>query len=188
MRASYERAADLDEVLVLVRKQSARTVVFDVEPLVARWDSGQDALDRGVALIAERTALVPCVRVLCFATNSLRRPSEIPGCAGAQVVYFASAGKPLRTARYREFPRPGMVIGDQTATDGILAYRLGYTYVQYCQPMAGVPAGPRLMYGLGLLVQPLLFTGPRDRRYARAADPRGRSAARTPRPGAPAAP
>jgi hypothetical protein len=38
----------------LCRGASARAVIFDVEPLVAYWDSGQDALERGVALIVTR--------------------------------------------------------------------------------------------------------------------------------------
>jgi hypothetical protein len=73
-------------------------------------------------------------------------------------VYIASAGKPARTAAYRDFPRPGVVIGDQVATDGILARRLGYTFVLVDHPLPGVPAGPRLMAALGRLARPLLFT------------------------------
>jgi hypothetical protein len=51
-----------------------------------------------------------------------------------------------------------MVIGDQIATDGILARRLGYVFVQYRPPLGRVPAGPRLMDRFGQLVRPLLFT------------------------------
>ena len=75
-----------------------------------------------------------------------------------RVVYLASAGKPLRTAAYRDFPRPGVVIGDQVATDGILARRLGYAFVLVDTQLAGVPAGPRLMGTYGRLVRPLFFT------------------------------
>jgi len=74
------------------------------------------------------------------------------------VVYLASAGKPLRTAAYRDFPRPGVVIGDQVATDGILARRLGYAFVLVDTQLAEVPAGPRLMGTYGRLVRPLFFT------------------------------
>jgi predicted HAD superfamily phosphohydrolase YqeG len=52
-----------------------------------------------------------------------------------------------------------VVIGDQLATDGILAQRLGYTFIQIDQP-ARVPIGPRLMAAVGRLMQPLLFTKP----------------------------
>ena len=29
---------------------SARTLVFDIEPLVAYWDGGQEALDQGIEI------------------------------------------------------------------------------------------------------------------------------------------
>ena len=161
MRAGYERLAGLDEVLDRVREMSARTLIFDIEPLVAYWDSSQEALDRGVAEVIRQVEAAPGVRVVCFATNSARRPSVLPQDAGVRVVYLASAGKPLRTAPYGSFPRPGAVIGDQLATDGILARRLGYAFVQYRPPLDRLPAGPRLMDGVGRLVRPLLFTRPR---------------------------
>jgi hypothetical protein len=77
-----------------------------------------------------------------------------------RVVYLALAGKPLRTAYYRSFPWPGVVIGDQLATDGALARRLGYAFLQYHPDQGGLPAGPRLMDWCGRLVRPLLFTRP----------------------------
>jgi predicted HAD superfamily phosphohydrolase YqeG len=160
VRTAYERFSRLDEILVRVRELSARTVIFDVEPLVAYWDSGQAALDRGVELVLSRVRELPQVELVCFATNSLRRPLILPADAGVRVVYVASAGKPLRTGFYQGFPRPGVVIGDQVATDGILARRLGYTFAQYRPRPDGVPAGPRLMNGFGQLVRPLLFTRP----------------------------
>jgi predicted HAD superfamily phosphohydrolase YqeG len=160
VRAGFECLAGLDEVLGRVRELSARTVIFDVEPLVAYWDSGQQALDRGIALVAGQAGAVPGVQVVCFATNSQRRPSGLLRGEGARVVYVASAGKPLRTSWYVGFPRPGVVVGDQIATDGLLARRLGYAFVQYRPPLAGVPAGPGLMKGVGRLVRPLVFTRP----------------------------
>ena len=54
-----------------------------------------------------------------------------------------------------------MLIGDQIATDGILARRLGYTFVLYDANVEGVPLGPRLLGAFGKLVRPFLF---RDRR------------------------
>ena len=74
-----------------------------------------------------------------------------------RVVYLASARKPLRISPYLGFPRPGVVIGDQVATDGVLAWRLGYTFLQYRPHLDRAPAGPRLMYQCGRLVRPLLF-------------------------------
>ena len=158
MRAALDRATGMDDVLRRAGELSARTMIFDVEPLVAYWDGGQEALDQGITRVLSEVAVLPAVQVLCFATNSSRRPSVVPDGAGVRVVYLASAGKPLRTAAYRDFPRPGVVIGDQVATDGILARRLGYAFLLFDPQLTGVPAGPRLMGAWGRLVRPLLFT------------------------------
>jgi predicted HAD superfamily phosphohydrolase YqeG len=160
VRSGYQQLSGLDEVLGRVRELSARTVIFDVEPLVAYWDSGQRALDGGVALVLSKAAAVPELQVVCFATNSPRRPSVLPGSARLRVVYLASAGKPLRTSLYGGFPPPGVVIGDQVATDGILARRLGYAFLQWRPRLGRVPPRPRLMNLLGSLARPLLFTRP----------------------------
>jgi predicted HAD superfamily phosphohydrolase YqeG len=133
-------------------------MIFDVEPLVAWWDSGQESLDRGIAAVVSELGELPDVRAVVFATNSARRPSAIPSLPGVQVTYLASAGKPLRTAPYHALPRPGAVIGDQVATDGLLARRLGYTFLHWNPRLAGVPLRPRLMGFLGRLVQPLFRT------------------------------
>ncbi len=158
MRAALDRATNIGDVVRRAGELSAKTMIFDVEPLVAYWDGGQEALDQGITRVLSEVAVLPSVQVVCFATNSLRRPSVVPSGAGVRVVYLASAGKPLRTAPYRHFPRPGVVIGDQVATDGILARRLGYAFVLFDPDLMGLPAGPRLMGTGGRLVRPLLFT------------------------------
>ena len=162
MRAGFERVTGLDDVVRRAAELSARTLVFDVEPLVAYWDGGQEALDEGIARVLSEVAVLPAVHVVCFATNSLRRPSAMLSQAAVQVVYLASAGKPVQTAAYRHFPRPGVVIGDQVATDGILARRLGYAFLLFDPQLTEVPPGPRLMGAWGRLVRPLLFTGDGD--------------------------
>jgi predicted HAD superfamily phosphohydrolase YqeG len=158
LRVAFERATGLDDVVRQAGVLAARTLIFDIEPLVAYWDGGQEALDQGIARVLDEVAALPAVQVVCFATNSSRRPSVTPSRAGLQVVYLASAGKPARIGPYARFPRPGMVIGDQVATDGILARRLGYAFVLFETPLTGAPAGPRLMAAGGRLVRPLLFT------------------------------
>jgi len=138
----------------------AKTIILDVEPLVAYWDTGREALDAGIAQILGQIGADPSVSVVCFTTNSDRRPSPDSGGSGPggpRVVYLASARKPFWTAPYRGFPRPGVVIGDQVATDGILARRLGYMFLHYRPDLARAPAGPRLMNELGRPLEPLLF-------------------------------
>jgi predicted HAD superfamily phosphohydrolase YqeG len=163
MPAAYEQLTELRGVLARARELSVRTIIFDVEPLVAWWDSSRESLDQGVATIVSELEQLPDVRVVVFATNSARRPSAIPSIAGVRVVYLASAGKPLRTAPYRGFPRPGAVIGDQVATDGLLARRLGYTFLRWSPRLTGVPLGPRFMHLAGRLAQPLLRKGRKGR-------------------------
>jgi hypothetical protein len=160
MRGAFEPITELADVLARAADLSVRTLIFDVEPLVARWDSGQDALDRGVAAVVGQISAVPSVRVLVFATNSARRPSARPEGRGFRVMYLPSAGKPLRTGPYRDLPRPGAVAGDQVPTDGLLARRLGYTFLYYRPRLAQVPPGPRLMHRFGRLAAPLLFRRP----------------------------
>ena len=158
MRSRYERLPGLDEALDRVRQLSVQTVIFDVEPVIAYWDSDQQALDQGIAHAVTRAAAVPGLKVICFSTNSLRRPTLMPDPGTeVRVVYLVAAGKPLRTSQYQDFPRPGAVIGDQVATDGILARRLGYTFLQ-CRPIEHLPLGPWMMQRLGSLVRPLVFT------------------------------
>jgi len=137
-------------------------MIFDIEPLVAWWDTDQESLDEGIAAIVSELAEVPELRVLVFATNSARRPSAIPSAPGVRVTYLASAGKPFRTAPYRGLPRPGAVIGDQVATDGLLARRLGYTFFHWSPRLTGVPLGPRLMNLLGAAARPVFFTRERS--------------------------
>ena len=162
MSIAYDRLADLDDLARYASQLAARTLVFDVEPFVANWDSSQETLDDGVARVLGRVATIPGVLVVCFATNSSRRPSALPSCPGVQVEYLASASKPLQTAPYRTFPRPGIVIGDQVLTDGLLARRLGYTFLHYCPETATMPRGPRLLNRLGALARPALWRGARN--------------------------
>jgi len=115
---------------------------------------------RQTCQVLDGLAALSGLGVVCFATNSKRRPSILPCGSGRRVIYLPSALKPLRTAPYRGFPRPGMLIGDQIATDGILARRLGYAFVLYDASVDEVPLGPRLLSAFGRLVRPLLFRHP----------------------------
>jgi predicted HAD superfamily phosphohydrolase YqeG len=155
--SAYECFSERTDLVRRVAALSAKTLVFDVEPLVAFWDSSQESLDQGVAAVLDEVRAVPGVEVVCFATNSARRPSAVPAGPGMRVMYLAAARKPVRTAPYRHLPRPGVIIGDQAVTDGVLASRLGYTFLHYCPQLTDVPIGPRLMQQGGRFVLPFLF-------------------------------
>ena len=118
MAGNYVRVTGLADLFAEARELSVRTLIFDVEPLVAPWHGSQESLDQGMARILGGVKAVPSVRVVVFATNSARRPSAVPACDGLQVRYLASAEKPLRTAPYHDLPQPGAVAGDQLPTDG----------------------------------------------------------------------
>jgi predicted HAD superfamily phosphohydrolase YqeG len=156
MKTSYLRAATPGEVWAWLTLLRARTLVFDVEPLVAFWRTGQSMLADGITAVLAATADAAPDSVV-FATNSARTPPTPPTVTWAKTGYLASARKPLRVAAYHDLPRPGVVIGDQIATDGILAWRLGYTFVHYTPQLPGVPLGPRLMHQVGRPIRPLLF-------------------------------
>jgi predicted HAD superfamily phosphohydrolase YqeG len=153
----YGEFSDEQELLYRLRQLSPRTLIIDIEPLVAYWDSTQNALDGGITRVLHLVAAVPGVAVVCFATNSARRPSAQPLSTEVHVVYLASAHKPVQITPYRSFPRPGVVIGDQVLTDGLLAKRLGYTFLHYRAPLTGAPIGPQLLHGLGRLARRPVF-------------------------------
>ena len=92
---------------------------------------------------------VPGLEVVGFATNSLRRPEGVLHGGEVRAFYVATARKPLLTRPYRDLPRPAVLVGDQVATDGVLAWRLGYAFAHVLHgeaPAVGAtgdaPAGP----------------------------------------------
>jgi predicted HAD superfamily phosphohydrolase YqeG len=156
VRNGYARVTTLDDALRIAGEHSAKTLVFDVEPLVAHWNTDQQALDQGLAHVVTEASAVPGVQLVCFATNSARRPTVSLARPGLRVVYLASAGKPFRVEPYHDFPAPGALIGDQVLTDGLLARRLGYLFVHYIPERAVVPRGPWLLNEAGRLALPLV--------------------------------
>ncbi|HEY7430527.1 MAG TPA: hypothetical protein VH641_07330 [Streptosporangiaceae bacterium] len=160
MKPGYVRCDSLAEALQVAARLAAKTVVLDVEPQIAHWETGQETLDHGVKRLLDDIAALPGVAVVCFATNARRRPSFTPASQKFQVFYFASAEKPFRISRFKSFPTPGVLIGDQILTDGVLARRLGYTFVHCMPAVAEAPRGPWLLNRSGQLVRRLLFTEP----------------------------
>jgi predicted HAD superfamily phosphohydrolase YqeG len=158
VKVPYAVVTDARDVPSRIRDLAARTVIYDVEPLIAHWDSAQAALDQGIAAVVGQVAQIGGVQVVCFATNSARFPSVLPAAPpGLQVRYLVSARKPLRTAPYADLPRPGVVVGDQIMTDGLLARRIGFTFLHF-QPRPGsVPAGPQALMRCGEVLRPLIF-------------------------------
>lgn len=163
MRVAYRSVADLTEVTAWLTELHARTVVFDIEPLVAYWDGDDTALADGVEHVLDKVGAVPGIEVIGFATNSLRRLEVAADRDGVRVFYMSSARKPFATRAYRGLPKPAVLVGDQVATDGLLAWRLGYAFAHVEHGPRRAPRGPRLMKRIGRPLTPWLFGRHRGR-------------------------
>jgi hypothetical protein len=158
MRATQYECLTFDDIRTCLEALAPRTAIVDIEPLIAYWDTGTEELDEGIDRFLQEFRSLPSLELIAFATNSVRQPSTPPGAPG--VVYHARALKPFSTSPFRSFPTPGVVIGDQTATDGVLASRLNYTFLHYKVPTKEMKPGPLLMAALGRVVRPLFLTRP----------------------------
>ena len=87
MTSDYVRVTGLADLFGKARELSVQTMIFDVEPLVAPWNSSQEALDQGIARILSDARTVPSVRAVVFSTNSARRPSALPACDGVRAAH-----------------------------------------------------------------------------------------------------
>lgn len=160
MTTPYRRVVDPAEIPQHINKLDARTVIVDVEPLVAFWNTDQPTLQAGVAAVLDQITATTAAQAIVFAINSTRTLPTLPAIPKLHIGYLASARKPLRIAPYQDLPKPGAVVGDQTATDGVLAWRLGYAFLHYCPNLPDTPRGPRLMRSLGRPIHALLFHSP----------------------------
>jgi hypothetical protein len=157
MKADYICFDDQDDLFAYVSGLSPKTVIFDVEPLVARWNTGPPELVKGLERWVGKISSIPGLAFVGFVTNSQRLGSVGDARNGAKSFYVASAHKPFQAEAYRGLPRPGAVVGDQLATDGIWAWRLGFDFVHYYPRQERRPVGVRAMNLLGRLLRPLFF-------------------------------
>lgn len=73
MSTRYRSFTEPADAARQIRNLSAATVILDVEPLIAYWNTSQEALDDGVtAILAELAADPGKLRHVVFATNSAR--------------------------------------------------------------------------------------------------------------------
>jgi predicted HAD superfamily phosphohydrolase YqeG len=158
LRVLYRSCREASAVPRILAELEPRTAIVDIEPLIAAWNSAEGDLDAGITAFLAAVADHPGrLRDVVFATNSARRPSVIPAAPGLRIGYVSHAGKPLRARPYRRLAGPCVVVGDQIATDGILAWRLGLTFVHYIPDDRVAPVGPRLLRALGRPLRRALF-------------------------------
>jgi len=129
--------------------------------------------DRSVVLIDLENTVVPygAARALASTTALLDRFKE--GCDMDRVIFvtnssdvelvelvgaitgckvISEAHKPFTSKRRiaaQTTATPGLVLGDQILTDGILAWRLGCPFIQFQLERTGEPAWPRIIRGFG---------------------------------------
>jgi predicted HAD superfamily phosphohydrolase YqeG len=164
MRSERRIINNMSDIPGWLTKLGARSLILDVEPLVADWNTDEANLVEGISDTILRLADVPCIETVLFATNSRRRLPPTFSNHEVGISYLADARKPFRTLPYRLLPRPTALVGDQLMTDGLLAHRLGFAFGHVQHGEREVPTGPRLMWLCGRLVQPLLFRPPQGGR------------------------
>lgn len=119
--------------------------MLDVEPWVAHWRTGQRELDDAV----ERLGREWGDQHVHVVTNSARGVSD--GLLPASWRYLRVARKPFTRL---QVPPGAVVVGDQPLQDGLLAWRLGATFVAVPLPR-DAPLWARLLHAAGTPVSRL---------------------------------
>jgi predicted HAD superfamily phosphohydrolase YqeG len=134
VRRTARRIADSpDRVIDFIAEFCPATVVADVQPLVAAWDSAAADVERSAASFAEKlaAAMPRTLRLLVFATNSrIPVPRELRA-EKIDIIFVSAARKPWVTRYLAAAPRPIVVVGDQVITDGLLAVRLRAAFIHF---------------------------------------------------------
>jgi predicted HAD superfamily phosphohydrolase YqeG len=154
MRRNRILIRDVPALLVALDRLRPATLVVDVEPLVIPWDSAPtlfaNAADDFVQTVR---ASIPSVTNVVYSSNS-RCPRAADGKPDFRIV--TAARKPWRTRYLHDEPGPVAVAGDQVLTDGLLAWRLGASFLHW-QVAGPMPRWPRLQRWIGRIAAPFLF-------------------------------
>jgi predicted HAD superfamily phosphohydrolase YqeG len=141
----------------LVARLETRTLVVDIEPLLGMWGAPTgDIVARASAFSQTMAAEVPSLTCLVFATNARMPLPKTVEVDRLHLSFVSAAGKPLRVGYLANSPRPITVIGDQVVTDGLLAFRLGGSFVHW-QPRDAMPLWPRMQTLAGRLIMNAFF-------------------------------
>lgn len=156
-RATRIPAADLGAVGHALEEIGAVTAIIDVEPMLVAWNDidqtyVQDVQERLSTLLSS----APSLSYMILVSNSKSVRPGATEVAGRTVVTITNAHKPWRVIILRSAPEPVAVIGDQPLTDGLLAWRLGASFVHW-QHLGLVPWWPRFQGMVGAVIVPFLF-------------------------------
>jgi len=153
-RSKRVTVRDVPGLLVVLGSLRPATLVVDVEPLVVPWDSAPTLFAKAADDFARTVrATVPSVISVIYSSNS-RRPRDADSHSCIRIV--TAARKPWRTRYLHGEPKPVTVAGDQVLTDGLLAWRLGASFI-HCQVAEPMPRWPQLQHWFGQIVAPFLF-------------------------------
>lgn len=154
MRVAHIVADDVEAVRCALTAARAASVVLDAQPLLVDWTGSQ--VPERVAAMVGAVVRCPTVRTVVVASNA-REPAVVwPADAVPAAMVIGAARKPWRTAYTSRLPRPVVVVGDQVLTDGLLAWRIGATFVHW-RHHGPVPAWPRIQQLLGRWPRRLVF-------------------------------
>lgn len=141
-------------LLAALERLRPATLVVDVEPLIVPWGSEPTLFANAAYNFAQTVrTCVPSVTDVVYSSNS-RCPRSADGKSCIRIV--TAARKPCRTRYLQDEPQPVAVAGDQVLTDGLLAWRLGASFLHW-QVTGPMPRWPRLQRWLGQLAAPFLF-------------------------------
>lgn len=127
---------------------SPSLLIIDLEPMLLAWDEPDDRAAAAIAFLLDRVGDRSPVLVL---TNSRR---AVPAHLAEQ--FRNRANKPWRLPLGIVDTGRVVVIGDTILTDGLLAWRLGATFVSVDRP-SRTPWWPRLQGLLDGLWRRVLF-------------------------------
>ena len=144
--------ADLDQLERLVATAPHPIVViFDADNTLVPQGAAVDVFSREVTAVVERFEAQPSVERVIVLTNGAKR--GVPGM-------IHRGNKPFTTRRRLGLDSTGRgvcVVGDQVLTDGILAWRLGATFVLLAIDVQTETPRQAAMRRVGSALTPLLF-------------------------------
>jgi predicted HAD superfamily phosphohydrolase YqeG len=145
-------AGDLDEVAALtVALEKPAVVIFDADSTLVRQGAPVDEFARTVTNAVARFKAMSQVDRVVVLTNGAER--SVP-----DMIHHGN--KPWTTRRRLDLDRatgPVWVVGDQVLTDGVLAWRLGATFVHLAIDIDDEPPRQALMRRAGRRLAWLMF-------------------------------
>ncbi len=148
----FVKVEELEQALEIAASIQPTMLILDIEPWLVHWSEPTASLDeaaRAAVLTAAEGAHV------ILATNSRRFAVEQAG----EVRLIRGAHKPwTRRSRLGNVGDRAVVVGDCVVTDGMLAWRLGGTFV-YVPWHGASPIWARILYASDRILLRLMRQG-----------------------------